>query len=138
MLSLASGGTIELTSTTCSNTNFARCEQYCSQTYSREFTNLVMTLIKSPTPPTIVDVSRALAGRVWDEWDNVQLTLSRTERALSAEYESGRALRLLLKLGFINERPEFGPNRRWTQSGDCYLLTLFRDYGKFLCLIFPS
>ena len=37
---------------------------------------------------------------------------------------------MLLKLGFINERPEFGPNRRWQQSGDCYLLTLFRDYGK--------
>ena len=28
----------------------------------------------------------------------------------------------------IQERPEFGPNRRWAQSGDCYVLTLFRDF----------
>ena len=33
-----------------------------------------------------------------------------------------------MKLGFINERPEFGPNRRWAQSGDCYVLSLFSDY----------
>jgi PAB-dependent poly(A)-specific ribonuclease subunit 3 len=38
-----------------------------------------------------------------------------------------------LKLGFINERPELGPNRSWAQSGDCYVLTLFRDYGRYLC-----
>jgi PAB-dependent poly(A)-specific ribonuclease subunit 3 len=58
------------------------------------------------------------------------MTLDRTEAALSAEYESGRVLRLLLMMGFVNERPELGMNRRWTESGDCYVLKLFRDYGK--------
>jgi PAB-dependent poly(A)-specific ribonuclease subunit 3 len=109
--------------------SFANCERYFLQTYSRELHNLSLTLIRSPSPPNIVEVSRALSGRLWDEWDHTQMSLQRTERALSSEYESGRALRLLLKLGFVNERPEFGPNRRWAQSGDCYVLTLFRDYG---------
>ena len=33
-----------------------------------------------------------------------------------------------LKLAFINERPEFGVDPRWSESGDCYVLKLFRDY----------
>merc|ERR1711865_632763 len=87
-----------------------------------------LTLIRSQNPPSILDVSRVLSGRLMDELDSTQLSLLRTEKALSGEYESGRALRLLLKLGFVNERPENGGNRRWSQSGDCYVLTLFRDY----------
>jgi Pan3 Pseudokinase domain len=95
-----------------------------------------MTLIMSqPRPPSIQDISRAIAAaRTFDEQDAAYRAYDRTERALAGEYESGRAFRLLLKLGFINERPELGPNRRWTQSGDCYVLTLFRDYGTRHCV----
>jgi len=104
------------------------CERYCMQNYSRELRHFILTLIRSQNPPSILDVSRVLSGRLMDELDSTQLSLLRTEKALSGEYESGRALRLLLKLGFVNERPENGGNRRWSQSGDCYVLTLFRDY----------
>lgn len=109
-----------------------RCEQYLARNYSPELQSLTMTLIRrGPRPPSILEVSRAIASRIcFEEQDAVYRALDRTERALSSEYESGRALRLLLKLGFVNERPELGPNRRWAQSGDCYMLTLFRDYGK--------
>jgi PAB-dependent poly(A)-specific ribonuclease subunit 3 len=109
---------------------FGRCEAFLAQNYSRDLHGLTMTLIKSARPPSILEVTRAVAQRALDEQDAAYVTLDNTESALSAEYESGRALRLLLKLGFVNERPEFGPNRRWSQSGDCYILTLFRDYGK--------
>jgi PAB-dependent poly(A)-specific ribonuclease subunit 3 len=137
MLSLASG--TEITAKTDPET-VGRCEAFLAQNYSRDLHNLAMTLIRSslPTaaatrssPPSlsIVDVSRAVAQiRSFDEQDAVYRSLDLNERLLSAEYESGRALRLMLKLGFVNERPEFGPNRRWSQSGDCYVLTLFRDY----------
>jgi PAB-dependent poly(A)-specific ribonuclease subunit 3 len=137
MLSLASG--TEINAKTDPET-VGRCEAFLTQNYSRDLHNLAMTLIRSslPTaatarssPPSlsIVDVSRAVAQiRSFDEQDAVYRSLDLNERLLSAEYESGRALRLLLKLGFVNERPEFGPNRRWSQSGDCYVLTLFRDY----------
>lgn len=109
-----------------------RCEQFLAQNYSRELHNLCMTLIRGqPRPPPILEVGRAIAARTFDEQDAAYRALDRSERALSSEYESGRALRLLLKLGFVNERPELGPNRRWVQSGDCYVLTLFRDYGTF-------
>eukprot|EP00934_Nitzschia_sp_Nitz4_P001099 Nitzschia sp. Nitz4//scaffold55_size114948//30797//32557//NITZ4_003890-RA/size114948-augustus-gene-0.56-mRNA-1//1//CDS//3329554497//1099//frame0 len=125
ILSLATG--TEITANT-DKSSFANCEHFCRQTYSQELHNLAMTLVRSPTPPSIRDVSRALAGRVWDELDNTSLALNHTERALATEFESGRMTRILMKLGFVNERPEFGPNRRWAQSGDCYILSLFRDF----------
>lgn len=50
------------------------------------------------------------------------------EDDLSKEYENGRLFRLLVKLGFINERPEFDLDPSWSETGDRYLLKLFRDY----------
>jgi PAB-dependent poly(A)-specific ribonuclease subunit 3 len=131
ILSLATGS--EVTPET-DDSVMGRCEAFLGQNYSRDMHNLAMTLIRSnPRPPSILDVSRAIAQRAFDEQDAAYTSLDRAERALSAEYESGRGLRLLLKLGFINERPELGPNRSWAQSGDCYVLTLFRDYGRYFC-----
>jgi PAB-dependent poly(A)-specific ribonuclease subunit 3 len=156
ILCIATG--TEITSNT-DHDILGRCEAFLAQNYSRDLHGLTMTLIKSARPPSILEVSRAVAQRALDEQDAAYVTLDKTERALSAEYDSGRALRLLLKLAFVNERPEvsseredtcrnrhiiltqlpvvsvnyfvkFGPNRRWSQSGDCYVLALFRDYGK--------
>lgn len=50
------------------------------------------------------------------------------EAYLSRELENSRLVRLLIKMGFINERPEFDHNPQWHESGDRFLLKLFRDY----------
>ena len=50
------------------------------------------------------------------------------EDDLARELENGRLLRLLLKLGFVNERPEFDMDSSWSETGDRYPLKLFRDY----------
>ena len=47
---------------------------------------------------------------------------------LRNEYENGRLLRLLLKLGYVNERPEYSRAPQWSETGDRYVLKLFRDY----------
>ncbi|KAI8469985.1 MAG: hypothetical protein J3K34DRAFT_377450 [Monoraphidium minutum] len=47
---------------------------------------------------------------------------------LAKEMENGRLLRLLIKLGFINERPEGDVMNHWSETGDRYLLKLFRDF----------
>lgn len=113
--------------------NQERFAPFVGQNYSRDLYSLVMTLINSvPHPPNVTDISRAIVGHSFEEQAAAYRQVDRTEQALAAEFNSGRAFRLLLKLGFINERPEFGPNRRWSQSGDCYILSLFRDYGNSL------
>jgi len=93
---------------------------FVAQNFSRELHNLAMTLVQSPRPPSITDICRAISLRCFDEQDSAYQQVDFTSAALASEYESSRAFRLLLKLGFVNERPEFGPNRRWSQSGDCY------------------
>jgi PAB-dependent poly(A)-specific ribonuclease subunit 3 len=128
ILSLASGAEITRTS---DNETMRRCDAYVGQNYSREIHNFAFSLLApNLNAPSIHDVSRAIAARAFDEMDSSRVAADRTEAALAAEYESGRSLRLLLKLGFVNERPEFGMNRRWQESGDCYVLKLFRDYGE--------
>lgn len=45
-----------------------------------------------------------------------------------SELENGRLFRLLCKFGFINERPEFALDPKWSETGDRYIIKLFRDY----------
>jgi len=45
-----------------------------------------------------------------------------------SELENGRLVRLMSKLGFINERPDFSHELRWSETGDRYIISLFRDY----------
>ena len=47
---------------------------------------------------------------------------------LTKEVENGRVLRILIKLGFLNERPEYAVDPRWAETGDKYVLKLFRDF----------
>ena len=72
----------------------------------------------------------------------------RLENELLSELENARLARLLCKLGFINERPEwvaaflslvyqahcsyfyyrFARDPRWSETGDRYIIKLFRDF----------
>ena len=50
-------------------------------------------------------------------------------RPTKSEYDNGRLLRLLLKLGTLNERPDQGGGTgEWAETGERYILKLFRDY----------
>ena len=44
------------------------------------------------------------------------------------EVENGRLFRILGKLGTISERPEFQLDPSWSETGDRYMLKLYRDY----------
>ncbi len=50
------------------------------------------------------------------------------ESLLAREAENGRLLRLLLKLGYVNERPEHEGDAAWAETGERYQLKLFRDF----------
>lgn len=47
---------------------------------------------------------------------------------LARELENSRLVRLLTKLNFLNERPEYEHDRQWNEQGSRYILQLFRDY----------
>ena len=105
--------------------------QFVQQNYSRELYMLIHSLLNPAVPPSgIRGIAASMANRVFDELDGAHGSIDEMSTALTGIYESGRALRLLLKLAFVNERPEFGIDKQWSESGDCYILKLFRDFGK--------
>ena len=130
-MSLATGTEI-LPADTANSQTMAQCEQYIAGQYSQNLLSVIMSLVRprnmTNDPPTIFDVAGMMAQRAFDELSAAQIAVDNVDESLANEYEAGRTLRLLLKLGFINERPEFGVDSRWSETGDNYVLKLFRDY----------
>lgn len=69
-----------------------------------------------------------LAPRLLGHIDRLYTHSDFLEGEIAKEVENGRLFRLMVKLGFINERPEFDMSGNWSETGDRYLLKLFRDY----------
>lgn len=71
----------------------------------------------------------ALTGeRMMMEVDTLAIFNDNLVSDLSKEMENGRLFRLMVKLGFVNERPEGDLMSHWSETGDRYLLKLFRDF----------
>lgn len=69
-----------------------------------------------------------LADHMFSEIENVHIQNDEIMNELSKETENGRLLRILVKLGMMNERPENEMDPAWSETGDRYLLKLFRDF----------
>jgi len=69
-----------------------------------------------------------IGARFYTQLDNAQLRLDVLENELAKELENGRLFKLLVKLATINERPELNMEPTWAETGDRYMLKLFRDY----------
>ena len=77
-------------------------------------------------------LAAALGGRLLSELDAGALREDAMAEQLRAEAGHGRMLRTLARLSAVTERPPSEDDgvrdRRWCESGDCYVLSLFRDY----------
>lgn len=102
---------------------------YISQHYSQDFKNMILFLMSQPVPMKTVDqIITMLGPRILQEVNDVQNANDVLESDLGRELENGRLARLLMKFGFINERPEFDMDPAWSETGDRYIIKLFRDY----------
>ncbi|CEQ42692.1 SPOSA6832_04537 [Sporobolomyces salmonicolor] len=109
--------------------NLPKSVDHISRVYSPDLKNVVLYLLSKPGPRKTVDEVLALMGpRVVDELNSSLVAEDTIERELMRELENGRLVRLLCKFGFINERPEFDHDPRWAETGDRYLIKLFRDH----------
>lgn len=99
--------------------------------YSDEFAVIVGTLRGALVPGAQVSTAQVLnmvgprmaveLGHVWTHCDSL-------EKKLFSEFDSSRMFRLMALLGFVNERGDAGVDPQWSETGDRYLLKLFRDY----------
>ncbi|GAA5869476.1 hypothetical protein JCM8547_001500 [Rhodosporidiobolus lusitaniae] len=109
--------------------NLPKSVDHISRMYSPDLKNVVLYLLSKPGPrKTIEEVFALMGARVVDELNSSLVAEDTVERELMRELENGRLVRLLTKFGFINERPEFDHDPRWAETGDRYLIKLFRDY----------
>ncbi|KAI8928074.1 hypothetical protein BC831DRAFT_503639 [Entophlyctis helioformis] len=92
--------------------NLQKCLEHIERFYSPDLRAVVMYLLSNASPYKSIDeIAKRPAGR-----------------QLAREVENGRLFRLVAKLGFVNERPEYELDPTWAETGDTYLLKLFRDY----------
>ncbi|KAK6172940.1 hypothetical protein SNE40_016494 [Patella caerulea] len=100
-----------------------------SRNYSPDLKNLILYLLTNQNRPrSINDVMPMIGARFFTQLDAAQLRGDVVYNELAKEVENGRLFRLLCKFGTINERQEFSLDQAWSETGDRYILKLFRDY----------
>jgi PAB-dependent poly(A)-specific ribonuclease subunit 3 len=94
--------------------------------FSFAVSSLVILLLSRPV--SIQELCRNLAPQLTAELDSLYDHSDAMDELLAREFENGRLLRILTKLGFVNERPAFDNDSSWSETGDRYSLKLFRDF----------
>ncbi|KAI9732025.1 MAG: PAB-dependent poly(A)-specific ribonuclease subunit 3 [Claussenomyces sp. TS43310] len=101
-----------------------------SRLYTPELRDTVIWLL-TPTPATqpksIDDFLRGIATHVVASFDSSLHAEDTLASELYRELENGRLARLLMKLGTINDRPEYD-DRTMAETSDRVQLAMFRDY----------
>jgi len=99
-----------------------------SRSYSADLRNLVIYLLTGSSRRSVVDLMPMIGARYYSQLDTVQFHNDILNSELAKEMENGRLCRLLVKLATINERPELNMDPSWSETGDRYMLKLFRDH----------
>ncbi|XP_037070704.1 PAN2-PAN3 deadenylation complex subunit pan3-like [Pollicipes pollicipes] len=109
------------------NTSISIVERH----YSADLKAVIMSLLLSPSSGrqrSINDVMPMIGARFYTQLDSSHQLAERLEDELGREVQNGRLFRLLAKLSAITERPELNLEVAWAETGDRYMLKLFRDY----------
>ncbi len=111
--------------------NMPKAMELLSRHYTPHLKDCVVWLL-SPSQPqnhkNLDNFISAISGHVITVFDNTLHLNDQLNTELSRELENARLVRLMAKLNFINERPEFEHDRQWAETGERYFLKLFRDY----------
>lgn len=99
-----------------------------ARSYSADLRNLILYLLSNQARRSVTDLMPMIGARFYTQLDAAQLRSDVLENELAKELENGRLFKLLVKLGTINERPDLNMEPTWAETGDRYMLKLFRDY----------
>ncbi|KFD51512.1 hypothetical protein M513_07562 [Trichuris suis] len=108
--------------------NLAASFDYISQHYSSDLKNVILCLMQTCTTRSVMDIMPIVGARFYACLEAAQTRMDQLENEIMKEMENGRLFRLLCKLCTVNERPRLGMDMKWAETGDRYLLKLFRDY----------
>ncbi|XP_043646689.1 PAN2-PAN3 deadenylation complex subunit PAN3 isoform X3 [Drosophila teissieri] len=99
-----------------------------TRNYSTDLRNFIVYLFTTNNRRSVTDLMPMIGARFYTQLDALQSKIDMQEDELAKEMENGRLYRILVKLNSINERPDFNLDCTWSETGDRYMLKLFRDY----------
>lgn len=110
--------------------NFAKAMDQFKRFYKAELQNAVVWLYSAQQNPdkNIDQFITSVAGQMMASFNAALHLDDSLHTEFSREVENGRLVRLMAKLNFINERPEYEHDPHWSENGDRFFLKLFRDY----------
>ena len=113
--------------TAITNHNINQAMEQFSRHHSQSLTERVYSLINSKyenISAFMVGLESHFAGF----FDKAQSEADTLTSHLARELENSRIARLMMKLNFITERPDFTHDRDWAETGNRYPVKLSRDY----------
>lgn len=99
--------------------------------YSSDLRAVISHLLlksNSSQTKTINDIMPMIGARFYAQLDLAYQRYDILESETGKEVDNSRLFRILTKLGSICERGEHRLDPQWSETGDRYLLKLFRDY----------
>ncbi|KAE9379831.1 hypothetical protein N431DRAFT_432215 [Stipitochalara longipes BDJ] len=99
--------------------------------YTPDFRSAVIWLLTpahAPNTKNINDFLASISSHLVSSYDASLHANDGLNSILMGELENGRLVRLVTKLGLINERPEYEGQEKWSEVGERYILKLFRDF----------
>ncbi|KAF9890373.1 PAB-dependent poly(A)-specific ribonuclease subunit 3 [Aspergillus nanangensis] len=111
--------------------NATKAMEHFTRAYSPQMKNSVFWLLnglQKDQDRTIDVFINGISSQLMSTFDSALHMDDQLTSDLSRELENGRLVRLMTKLNFINERPEYEHDRQWSENGERYFLKLFRDY----------
>ncbi|EHY57233.1 PAB-dependent poly(A)-specific ribonuclease subunit 3 [Exophiala dermatitidis] len=110
--------------------NFARSMDLFKRFFKPELQNAVVWLYSAMQnqEKTIDQFITMISNQMITAFNAALHTDDALYSELAREVENARLVRLMAKLNFINERPEYEHDRAWAENGERYYLQLFRDY----------
>ena len=110
--------------------NFAKAMDQFKRFYKPELQTAVVWLYSAAQNPdkSIDHFINLISSQMMASFNAALHVDDNLQSEFSREVENGRLFRLMAKLNFINERPEYEHDRQWSENGERYFLKLFRDY----------
>jgi len=109
--------------------NLAQSMELVTSNYSSDLRNLIMYLLTAPQRvKSVNDLMPMIGARFYTALDTSLQRVDMLEVEVTRDMESARLFRLLTKLGTVVDRTELNLDTSWAETGDRYMLKLFRDY----------
>ena len=111
--------------------SLSKSQEQFARSYSAQLKERTFWLLNQPPsskPENIETFAVSIEGYALNAFDAQEQLNDQLTSELSRELENSRIARLMIKLNFINERPDYNHDRQWSETGERYPIKLFRDY----------